>query len=86
MQVQVSRYHSGINEMVHKNEIMPNWQAAEAMATTIWENSDDAVGITKTVFASGIHQISVACKRRIVFQITEVDEHKKQPVQKSIFE
>jgi hypothetical protein len=72
--------------MVHKSEYVPDWQTAFAMANTIWENADDAVGITTTVFASGINQVSVACKRRIVFQITEVDERKKKPVQKSIFE
>lgn len=86
MVVEIKAFNYEAGFLQHKTDaVFPDWTAALQMANTVWENNAEAVSITETKFASGIMQVSVASKQRIVYQITEVNDAKKQPAQTSIF-
>jgi hypothetical protein len=86
MVVRINKFDYTLNKLVYATEACyATWQEAKQMCERVFKMQEDAVSITETNFASGLKQCSVATKRCIIYQITEADENKKQPVQTSIF-
>lgn len=86
MVVRINKFDYAMQKLVHAcDAAFETWQDAKNMCERIWEQTPESASITETQFASGIKQCSVATKHRIIYQITEVNEAKKQPAQISIF-
>lgn len=86
MLVRINKFDYALQQLVHAcDAAFDTWQDAKNMCERIWKQTPESVSITETTFTSGIKQCSVAKKQRIVYQITEVNDTKKQPAQTSIF-
>lgn len=85
MVVRINKFDYALQQLVYATEACyQTWEEVKDMCERMFNTYPDAVCITETKFASGIMQCSVSTKQRIIYQVTEVNEKKQQPLQTSI--